>query len=249
MGHEASKANDRAKQAARKQRRFIREQYDTRYQKTMADMHAAGLNPILAYQQGVGNAGGGAAAATFMGEGEGSLMSGIGSLLGAGAGVSQAKSQKKLRGLQGDLTIAQTGAQGAAGRQSDSQTLLNEAARIGAIANARQVQITNEFLELERPKREREAAFHESGPGRALSIFGMGAREIGPAVTGAAGLLIGRGLRRPGPGQSRARFGRQDDTRMGGTKGMTKKQAAQYEKWMNTWKAPRPGPNYRGRGK
>lgn len=243
----ADRASDDAAKAARKQRRFIREQYDTRYQKTMADMQKAGLNPLLAYRSGVGDAGGGSNAQSFMAEGAGSIMSGIGSLVGGGSSASQARSAGKLRTKQGDLVVAQTGAAGAAGRQSDSQTRLNEAATIGAVANARQAAITADFLEMERPKRIRQMEFEESRIGRALGIFGMGAREIGPAVTGAAGLVIGRGMRAPrGGSPTKVRFGRQDDLRHGGTKGMTPAQAAQYEKWMNTYKLPRPqSQNYR----
>lgn len=39
---------------AKKQRDFQETMYKSRYQNTMADMKLAGLNPILAYQQGVG---------------------------------------------------------------------------------------------------------------------------------------------------------------------------------------------------
>jgi len=44
------------KAAQLRQQRFQKEMYETRYQMTMADMEKAGLNPILAYQQGVGSA-------------------------------------------------------------------------------------------------------------------------------------------------------------------------------------------------
>lgn len=50
-----------ARQAA-KQRSFQERMFRHRYQYTMEDMKAAGLNPMLAYQQGGGSPGGGTAA-------------------------------------------------------------------------------------------------------------------------------------------------------------------------------------------
>lgn len=44
---------------AKKARQFTREVYHNRYQWTMSDMRAAGLNPILAYSQGTGGGVGG----------------------------------------------------------------------------------------------------------------------------------------------------------------------------------------------
>lgn len=50
----AKQQNRAAQRAAQAQMDFQREMRATRYQTTMADMKAAGLNPILAYQQGGG---------------------------------------------------------------------------------------------------------------------------------------------------------------------------------------------------
>lgn len=56
----ASRQNDAARRAAATQMAFQREMFQNRYQWTMADMRAAGLNPMLAYQQGAGIGGSGA---------------------------------------------------------------------------------------------------------------------------------------------------------------------------------------------
>lgn len=55
-----SRANREARRAAQRQMDFQERMFRNRYQYTMADMRAAGLNPILAYQQGGGAAPGGA---------------------------------------------------------------------------------------------------------------------------------------------------------------------------------------------
>lgn len=248
------KASDDAEKAARKQRRFVREQYNARYQNTMLDMKNAGLNPILAYQQGVGTPGAAASGQGFMGEGAGSIMGGIGSMMGAGASQSQASSQKKLRTQQGLLVGAQTSAQEAAGRQSDSQTRLNDATAIGAVHNARAAGTAADFLELERARREREAAFDESLPGRVLGHIGRATGLVGPAVGGLIGYKMGAGRnptnfgagRGPGPSQwkiqtrTRAQAARENAEAVRARAA----QAAQRERWMNdekAWQSPRRG--------
>lgn len=51
-----------SKKEASKQRDWAAQQYGQRYQVTMADMRSAGLNPMLAYSQGVGTSPSGTAA-------------------------------------------------------------------------------------------------------------------------------------------------------------------------------------------
>lgn len=58
-GEQASK---RTRNSLREQMEFQERMYGTRYQTTMRDMRAAGLNPMLAYQTGVGSTPSGASA-------------------------------------------------------------------------------------------------------------------------------------------------------------------------------------------
>lgn len=91
-----------SRRAARKQRKFIRNMRSTAYQATMEDMRQAGLNPILAYQQGATQSGMGSMALT-------PDLSRLGSdIAGAGAAASQAASAKEQAGSAKGQRAAQS---------------------------------------------------------------------------------------------------------------------------------------------
>lgn len=82
---------------AKKQRSFIREMENTRYQRTMKDMKLAGLNPLLAYKQGAGSTSpGGIAQVPDLGA---AFSKGV----GAAASAADVEQKRDLRLTQEDL--------------------------------------------------------------------------------------------------------------------------------------------------
>jgi len=86
--------NNAAKSAAKKQMEFQKHMYRHRYQYTMQDMKGAGLNPILAYQTGVGGSPGGS---TYSPQNVGqAAVSGASALAGTASQVKKQSDERKL---------------------------------------------------------------------------------------------------------------------------------------------------------
>jgi len=101
----AQQANKFNKREAQKNRDFQQAMFSTRYQMTMADMKAAGLNPILAYKQGGGNPPGGSLA-------RGAENIGSAGIAGASAATSSAlgaiRQREELKNIEASRNLIKT---------------------------------------------------------------------------------------------------------------------------------------------
>ena len=125
----ASSANKKAKKLMREQMIWDQTMYKSRYQMTMGDMAKAGLNPILAYQQGTGGNMPGASAAPVMNE-----LAGVGPAINSGVSAMLAEQQMekqeeeiKLIKNQSAKTVAEASYINAEETRSITDSLLKQA--------------------------------------------------------------------------------------------------------------------------
>lgn len=97
MGQQDTNASNTA--SSERQMQFQQDMFDTRYQRTVQDLQAAGLNPMLAYSQGPGVAPGGSQAIS---------QNVGGSAVSAGASAAATYSQASQALSQADLNQAQS---------------------------------------------------------------------------------------------------------------------------------------------
>lgn len=100
---EADKAMAFEANSAKEQMRFQKEMSDTSYQRSMADLKAAGLNPMLAYQQGGAHSPGGQQAPVFN---RGNSSAGS---IHSAAQVENVRAQTELVNAQKAKVVAETG--------------------------------------------------------------------------------------------------------------------------------------------
>lgn len=113
----AEQQNRRQADAAEAANTFSAQQFATRYQTTVADMQAAGLNPMLAYSQGGGSPPSGVQANVPANSGA-AASSGYWASKVAQAQIQNTEADTTVKNAQAMLTEAQIGATGASADQS-----------------------------------------------------------------------------------------------------------------------------------
>ncbi len=174
-------STEEAAKAAKKKRKFQEYMSNTAYQRATSDMRAAGINPILAYQQGGASTPQGAAFQPFNPDLGKTVGAGIASATGKKAQTEQAKSLKTKR----DVDIASLRNLNRNAALTAAQTKRTHTENDGQI-------IRNQIDALGLPAAELEKDVSESALGRVSAYVRRFGSSIGSLIPG-FGLLVGGG--------------------------------------------------------
>ena len=184
--------NKAAKKAAREMMAFQKHMFQHRYQYTVDDMRAAGLNPMLAIMQGAGQSPSGA---SYTPE---NVLAGAGAAVGDAvpkalgaqaidAQINKTKADTNVSNAQADLVRAQTETEPLRRALMDSQSgQAHSAMRLNqSMEVIKRVEEKTAWQNLEVAKKEAviagfETQLYEKGPGevaKVLEMFGLKGRE------------------------------------------------------------------------
>jgi len=159
---------------AKKARAFQKYMVEHAYQMTMADMRAAGLNPLLAYKQGP----------TAMSGTVQAHVPDFGQALSSGAQAAAASKQAETK----------KGLAGAQGRLLNAQEMSANSAKDLNIINAEHTRLTNIPLLADEARHQETQRFNESDDGRFLNFYenyGRSTRDLSSAAGSLGGMLRG----------------------------------------------------------
>lgn len=152
-------SNKAAAASAREANRFTKEMMTSRHQWEVADLKAAGLNPVL-------SAGG----APSMGHSAQAPVFSAGE--DVAKGVSSALASKRLSAEMGVLRAQE--------RKEQSQADLNDVIGAKTIQDRKSTMLENVYRELGLPQAAFNSAWFSSKEGQALESFGKGAKAVNP---------------------------------------------------------------------
>lgn len=177
-------STEAAAKAAKKKRKFQEYMSNTAYQRGTADMRAAGINPLLAYQQGGASTPQGAAFQPFNPDLGKTVGAGIASATQKKAQTEQAKSLKTKR----DVDVASL-------RNLNRNAALTAAQTQRTFAETDGTNIRNTIDALGIPAAQQEKEITESSLGEFSAYVRRLGSAIGSAIPG-LGLLVGGGRAR-----------------------------------------------------
>lgn len=157
-------SNAMAADEAQRNREFQADMSSTAYQRAVADMKAAGLNPMLAYQQGGASSPGGSMASFSNPEGAtGSNMSAYSQLAVNSAQVKNIEADTANKSAQADLMRAQAAAANASAGQSNAQVSLINASAEKAKAEIEKIKGDTNFAVQQDILRQTAWQLHQAG--------------------------------------------------------------------------------------